>query len=278
MQRVVEARGHSEVAAAATKPPEEVAVLSLGSADHPAVGRDEIDRCDIVARPPEPPGEIAESASERQARAAGVGDEPEHRGKAVQLRLAVHVTEETAGLSARHRCSRIDPDAAHERHVEHEPAVAHGKSCDVVSTAFDGQRQAVLARNVDTRHDVGHSETPDDQRRTPIDHCVPDRTRLVVGRLAWPQQGAPDPALQVVGNSLVVLDLFRCAHLASPRLDRPIRSPRSPSARGPTGTSTAGPRAESSPQDITRPLQSSQRPRGVMKLANTNSAADLPIC
>ena len=102
MQRVVEARGHSEVAAAATKPPEEVAVLPLGSADHPAVGGDEIDRRDIVARPAEPPSEIAESASERQPRAAGVGHEPEHRGKAVQLRLAVHVAEETAGLSARH--------------------------------------------------------------------------------------------------------------------------------------------------------------------------------
>ena len=167
-------------------------------ADHAAVGGDEIDGGQVVARPAEPPREVAEAAAERQPGAAGGGDEPEHRGQAVELRLAVHVAEQAAGLGARHAPRRIDPDAAHQRHVEHQPAVADGQSGDVVAAALDRQRQAVLARGVDARDDVGDAETPDDQRRTPIDHRVPDRARLVELRLAGLQDRPPDLRLQFV--------------------------------------------------------------------------------
>ena len=126
----------------------------------------------------------------------------------MELRLRVHVAEKAAGLSARHALGRIDPDAAHERHVEHQPALAHGQSGDVVSAAFDRQRNAVLTRGVDARDDVGHAEAPDDQRRTPIDHRVPDRARLVESRIAGPQEGPPDPPLEVVDDSLVALDVL----------------------------------------------------------------------
>ena len=124
MQRVVEAGGDAEVAAAAAQPPEQIAVLALGGADQPAVGGDEIDRRDVVAGPAEPARQVAEAAAEREPRAAGGRDEAEHGGQAVHLRLAVDVAEQAPGLRARQPLPRVDPHAAHQRHVEHQAAVA----------------------------------------------------------------------------------------------------------------------------------------------------------
>ena len=67
-----------------------------------AVGGDEIDRRDVVAGPAEAARQVAETAAERQPRAAGGRDEPEHGREPVQLRLAVDVAEQAAGLRARH--------------------------------------------------------------------------------------------------------------------------------------------------------------------------------
>ena len=172
----------------------------------------------------------------------------------MDLGLRVHVAEKAAGLSARDALGRIDPDAAHERHVEHQSALANGQPGDVVPTAFDRQLHAVLTRGIHARDDVRYAEAPCDQRRTPIDHRVPDGARLVESRIAGAQEGPPDPPLQMVDNGLVALDLLGHRHGASPRLG---------SSRG--------------PYSIAERVNQSQRLRGVMKLANTNSAADLPI-
>ena len=173
----------------------------------------------------------------------------------MELGLRVHIAEKAAGLSPRDSLSRIDPDAAHERHVEHQSALADGESGDVVSAALDRQRDGVLTRGVDARDDVGDAEAPCDQRWTPIDHRVPDRARLVESRIAGPQEGPPDPPLQMVDDSL---DGSRRAGSWSYRVSSTWMVP--------------------APDSIAAERQSSQRLRGVMKLANTNSAADLPIC
>ena len=137
VELVLEAGGDAEVAAAAAQPPEQVAVLAFGRPQHLAVRGDEVDRREIVAGPAEPPREVAEAAAERQPRAPGRGDEPEHGREPMDLRLRVDVAEEAAGLGVRHALRGIDPHAAHQRHVEHQPAFADGQTGDVVAAAFD---------------------------------------------------------------------------------------------------------------------------------------------
>ena len=105
---------------------------------------------------------------------------PGHRGEAVDLGLAVNVTQEAAGLGAGRARDRVHPHAAHERHVEHQSSIAHGKSGDVVTAALDGQSQAALACEVHARHDVGNPEAAHDERRPPVDHGVPKGARFVV--------------------------------------------------------------------------------------------------
>jgi hypothetical protein len=91
----------------------------------------------------------------------------------------------------------VNPHAAHERHIEHQAAIAHGKSRNIVTAALDGQAKAVLAREVHARHHVGHAEAACDERRPTVDHGVPDRTRLVVAGLAGEQDWTPQTRSEI---------------------------------------------------------------------------------
>ena len=139
-----------------------------------------------------PSGEIPEPAAQRQPGDPGGGDEAEWGGEPVQLGLAVHIAEQAAGLSPRGARCRIDPHTAHQRHVEQEPAVAHGEPGNVVPAALYRQTGArLLARELDAGDDVRRPETADHERGPAIDHAVPDGACLVVPWVAGPQERAP---------------------------------------------------------------------------------------
>lgn len=79
--------GHdAEVAAAPTQTPVEVRVLGLARADHAAVGKDHLERGNVVAGEAVLSGEPAHPAAEGEAADTGVGHVPGGGGKSVQLR------------------------------------------------------------------------------------------------------------------------------------------------------------------------------------------------
>src|SRR5207302_11393889 len=82
----------------------------------------------------------------------------------------------------------IDPDTFHRRQIDHQAALAYGIAGDVVAAALDRHQYAVGAGEAHRRHDVGDPGTAGDQRRTPVDHAVPDYARRVVARVAVAQQ------------------------------------------------------------------------------------------
>jgi hypothetical protein len=81
--------------------------------------------------------------------------------------------------------------AAHAGQVDHQPVVAQGAARNVVAAAAHRQRQAVVARKRHAGEHVGSAGAAHDQRRTAIDHRVPDRPGSVILRVAREQQGAP---------------------------------------------------------------------------------------
>ena len=91
----------------------------------------------------------------------------------MKLSLAVDIAEETSGLRAREPRRRVDPHAAHQRHVEHQAVLAHGKTGDVVAAALDRERQPVLARRANAGDDVGDTKAANDDGGSPVDHRVP---------------------------------------------------------------------------------------------------------
>jgi hypothetical protein len=155
-----------------------------------AVGRDHVEGQDRVARPTMEAREVAEAAAERQAGDAGVRDEAENGSQAMELRLTVDVAEEATNLRAGDATRRVHPHAAHERHVEGEPAVAHAEAGDVVTAAFDRERHAVGACEVDAGDDVGSAEAAEHGSRAPVDHAVPEGAGGVVGGIGRRQKRA----------------------------------------------------------------------------------------
>ena len=95
-------RDDAEVGAGAADRPEQVGVLvAVRRARIAAVGGDDLDRHQVVDRPAEAAGEVAEAAAERQAGDADLGEEAEHGGEPVLLRRPVDVAQQAAGSDVR---------------------------------------------------------------------------------------------------------------------------------------------------------------------------------
>ena len=158
----------------APQAPEQVRIFIATRAHELCVGGDDIHPDNVIGRPSPSPREVADSAAEGQPRNAGERDEAENGCQPVQLRLAIDVSKDTTRLHARHSSVRIDPYAAHERHVEHEGTVGDGQARDVVSAALDAKQQLVLARKPHALDDVGDADAASDHGGSSVDHAVPD--------------------------------------------------------------------------------------------------------
>ncbi len=150
----LEAGDDAEVAAAAAQRPEQVGVLGLAGGDGPPVGEDDVGREQVVAGEPVLPAQPADAAAEREAGDAGVGDDPARGRQPVELRLAVELAPQDAGLGADRARRRIDADPLHRREVDDQPAVADGRAGDVVAAAADGDFELLRSRELYGIHDI----------------------------------------------------------------------------------------------------------------------------
>ena len=96
---------------------------------------------------------------------------------------------------ARRGC-RIDVDRFHRRQVDQEAAVAHRGAGDVVAAAAHGEQQICRARTLPRARRRRRRSAHD--RRTPVDHRVPDRAGGVVTLLSG--QGRNSAQLAFEGN------------------------------------------------------------------------------
>jgi hypothetical protein len=134
----------------------------------------------------------ADPPAERQARDPRVGDDPADRRQPEELRLAVELAPEHAGLGARGERRRIDSDSLHRREVDHEPAVAERVAADAVATGAHANQQITLAGEADRGDDVGDAGAPGDARWAAVDRAVPDRAGLVIALVVGTDHQAVD--------------------------------------------------------------------------------------
>jgi hypothetical protein len=92
----------------------------------------------------------------------------------------------------------VDLHGLHARQVDHEPVVAQRVAGDVVPAAAYGQEHAVLAREVQRLDHVLRPRAGGDDRRTLVDHAVPDLAGLVVARVARNEDLASETLLQSI--------------------------------------------------------------------------------
>ena len=186
----LEAGHDTEVAAAATHGPEEVAVLRLARRDDTAVGGHDLDRHERVDGQAVLAHEPADAATEGQpgdADAAGVAEWGRETVGAGRGRVL-------AGGQARLRPGEtslgVDVQALHGAEVEDDAAVARAVAGEAVRAAADRQLEAGVAREQHRPDDVRRAGGPHDQRGVPIVVPVLDEPRdvvaFVVGRITVP--------------------------------------------------------------------------------------------
>jgi hypothetical protein len=167
----------------------------------------------------------ADPPAERQARDPRVGDDPADRRQPVELRLAVELAPEHAGLRPRRPCLRVDPDALHRRKVDHQPPIADRMPGDAVTTGADRDHQIALAREAHRRDHIGHARAAGDAGRTAVNRAIPDPAGSVVAGAGRQQQLSVERSAELVerdrlqGRCLWWLDR---SHLVLPAvLDEP---------------------------------------------------------
>ena len=209
MQGELEPGDDTEIAAAAAQRPEQVGVVLPARVQQAAVGCDHVRREQVVDAEAVARAQPADAARQRQAGDAGVGDQAAGRREAEGLGVAVDVAPGGAALDPGAAPFGVDPHGAHERQVEHQPAIAHGVARDVVAAAADGHRQAMLAGEADGVDDVGDAAAAHDGVRAAIDHRVPHGPCRVVARIAVDQH----LALQAAAQGSQVQSWCRCRRI-----------------------------------------------------------------
>src|SRR5262249_50329742 len=151
----LEAGDDPEVAAAAAQCPEQILVLIVAGRDLPAIGENDIGREQVVDREPHAAGEVADAATQREARYPGRGDDSAGRGEAERVGRVVYIPPGRAAPNPGDLLGRVDPYALHGREVDDQPVVHCAESGNAVAAATDGQVAAALAGSGDHGHHVG---------------------------------------------------------------------------------------------------------------------------
>jgi hypothetical protein len=84
-------------------------------------------------------------------------------------------------------------EVAHFVLTEDDPALDRSVARDVVAAAADRQSEPELACSGDGGRDVPDPGGPDERDRTPVDHRVPDRPRVLVALVAGSRDRSLDP-------------------------------------------------------------------------------------
>ena len=169
----------------AAQTPVQVRVLGRARRGRLAIGGDDRVRLDVVARQAELPGKPAHAATERQPADAGVGDVARRRGQAVRLGRSIEGAKQRTALDRRPSPVRDRrgprPSAtgrsSGRRPGRHRPRTPCPPDCTPISSPASRAWRIAATTSVDRR-------TSRDERRSAVDHRVPDLAVRVIRRLA----------------------------------------------------------------------------------------------
>jgi hypothetical protein len=146
----------------------------------------------VVDRQPEPAGEVAEAAAERETADAGGRDDAARRGEAVLARGSVDLPPRAPAADAHRPRGRVDVDLLEGGEVDDDAVVARSQPAAVVAAAAYGERQVACAGEGDHRGHVVGAGAARDQGGPSVDHRVVDGAGVLVGRIAGADQQAAE--------------------------------------------------------------------------------------
>jgi hypothetical protein len=97
---------------------------------------------------------------------------------------SIEVTQQAATLRNRQPSLRIDLDTSHRRKINHQGAIGHCCSSNIVSASADRHRQMFAACAAYCRTYVRSRAATNDERWHPIMHSIPDSPRRIELRIS----------------------------------------------------------------------------------------------
>ena len=125
----------------------------------------------------------ADPATEGEAGDAGRRDQTASHRQPERLCFVIELSPGHATLHDDALGIRVDPDPFHLGQVDDHSAVRGREPRQAVSTTPNGKLEILTVGELHGSDDVGDTGAADDERRTPIDHPIPDGARLVVARV-----------------------------------------------------------------------------------------------
>ena len=125
------------------------------------------------------PGEVPDSAPERQSGDPRRGDDPARGREAERVGRMVEVAPGAAALRADELRGGVDADPPHPAQVHDHGAVRGAEAGDAVAPAADRDAEARGTRRLHRGDDVGNARAPHNGGGTLVNHRVVDPPRLV---------------------------------------------------------------------------------------------------
>ena len=132
----------------------------------------------------------AESAAQCETGDSGRGVDAGRNGEAVRLGGAIHIEQRCARLDVSPAGRRVNPNFFHGGEVNHQAAVAHGMTGDIVAAAANGYDELIFAGILHGAHHVGFGAAAHDDCGLAVNHAVPDRAGFVVCGIARQNDGS----------------------------------------------------------------------------------------
>ena len=145
MRVELKCRDDAKIPVTPAKPPEQVRVHIRAGAHGTAINAGQLCRAQIINAQPALARQVAEPATERQARNARGRDKAARRRQTMRLRLPVEIADERTRFDTRSPSRRVNLNRVHPQKVQHQAAVARGVARNVVPASLDGDLQVVIA-------------------------------------------------------------------------------------------------------------------------------------
>ena len=194
---------HAEVTTAATKSPEQFGILGFTGLNNRPVRGDDLGGDHVVAGKSVRAHQPTQTTAEGETANSGRGDCAAGSSKTMSGGRGIEITPVCAALGAGRAGNGIDHNISHASEIDHERAIRDGETCGVMSSAADRDTETGGRCVLDRGDNIGGVEAVRNEGGTLIDHAVPDRSRLVVTRIA-------------VGHDLTAKCLDRCDHRSVP--------------------------------------------------------------
>jgi hypothetical protein len=124
------------------------------------------------------------SAAQRQAGDTSARDDAGRHSQSESVGGMIYVAPLAPRANQNRARGRIHSDEVNRRQIDHQSVITDPQTGGVVAAATHGDLQTRGFRHSHGRYNIGHIGTLSYQPGAPIDHCVVNLSRLVIGRIA----------------------------------------------------------------------------------------------